>query len=151
MKKLLTYTYIALCLSSFAQTTNPDYDEKLAIELGADDYGMKAYIFVMLKTGSNNSEDKALRDSCFKTHFSNMDSLVKKKKLIVAGPMFDNDQDIRGLFILDAKTETEADSMLLGDKAIQEGFLRAEFLKWYGSAALPVYLEASDKVWKVAP
>ena len=31
------------------------YDEKLANELGADEYGMKTYVFCILKTGSNTT------------------------------------------------------------------------------------------------
>lgn len=44
------------CRSVFAQTdpkadslnSNPNYDEALAEKLGADDYGMKSYFFVVL-------------------------------------------------------------------------------------------------------
>ena len=34
------------------KTNNPQYDAQLAEKLGADDYGMKSYILVMLKSGS---------------------------------------------------------------------------------------------------
>ena len=40
-------------ISVIAQTTNPNYDEALAKKLGADDYGMKKYVLVILKTGEN--------------------------------------------------------------------------------------------------
>jgi len=46
--------------------------------LGADDYGMKKFVFVILKTGKNTSTDKELRDSAFVGHMNNIDRLVKK-------------------------------------------------------------------------
>lgn len=134
-----------------AQNTNPNYDEELATKLGADDYGMKKFVFVMLKTGSNESTDKALRDSCFAGHMANIGRLVEEKKLIVAGPMFKNDKNYRGIFILDVPTLEEAETLLQTDPAIKAEFLEPELYNWYGSAALSEYLEASDKIWKVNP
>ena len=43
-----------------------DIDKVLGLELGADDYGMKSYVFVVLKTGSNTTTDKDFISSCFK-------------------------------------------------------------------------------------
>jgi uncharacterized protein YciI len=131
------------------QKTNPNYDEALAIKLGADDYGMKSYIFVILKTGANESTDKILRDSCFSGHLSNIGKLVDEGKLIVAGPIEKNDKTYRGIFILNVTTPEEAEELLNTDPAIHAGFLEPEVYKWYGSAALSEYLEASDKIWKV--
>jgi len=67
MKKIITT--ILLCnimIASFAQKDNPEYDEKLAASLGGDDYGMKSYIFVILKTGKNTTTDKKITDSLFR-------------------------------------------------------------------------------------
>jgi len=38
--------------------------------------------------------------------------------------------------------------LLETDPAIKEGLLEADLYSWYGSAALPLYLDASDKIWK---
>ncbi|MDX9846351.1 MAG: hypothetical protein RBT74_05165 [Tenuifilaceae bacterium] len=152
MNKLLLV--IAIVCSAFmvnAQTSNPNYDAELAISLGADDYGMKSYILVMLKTGDNKSTDKAFVDSCFRGHLNNINLLVKQDKLIVAGPLGKNDKAYRGIFILNVTSVEEAQELLQTDPAIKEGLLGAELFKWYGSAALSTYLEASDKVWKVQP
>jgi uncharacterized protein YciI len=135
-------------LVSAAQSDNPQLDTALANQLGADDYGMKMYVFAMLKTGPNTSTDKAFRDSCFTGHMSNMDKMVADGKLVVAGPFMKNDAELRGLFILNVPAIAEAEVLLQSDPAIKEGFLRAELFNWYGSAALPVYLDASDKVWR---
>lgn len=135
--------------SAIAQKTNPNYDPELATKLGADDYGMKSYVFVMLKSGKNQSTDKVLIDSCFAGHLNNIMRLVKEKKMIVAGPMFENEKAYRGIFILDVPTMEEAKLLLETDPAIKAEFLEPELYTWYGSAALPEYLEASDKVWKI--
>jgi uncharacterized protein YciI len=149
MKTFVTLLAVILSVTaSMAQKTNPNYDSDLATKLGADDYGMKKYIFVILKTGSNESKDTVLNDSCFVGHFNNINRLVKERKLIVAGPLFKNDKSYRGIFILNVSTMEEANIILETDPAIKAKFLEPEVYEWYGSAALPEYLEASDKVWK---
>ena len=150
----MKYLIVALILISgttvaFGQKTNPNYDEALAERLGADDYGMKSYVFVMLKTGSNTSTDKAVRDSCFMGHMENIGRLVEEDILIVAGPFDKNENNYRGIFILDVPTLEEAEKILETDPAISAKFLEPELYNWYGSAALREYLNASDKVWKV--
>lgn len=141
--------FYKLLMRFMGKINNPNYDSKLATKLGADDYGMKKYIFVILKTGSNESEDKALKDSCFSGHLNNINRLVKEKKLIVAGPMVKNEKSYRGIFILDVSTLEDANLLLETDPAIKAKFLEPELYEWYGSAALSEYLEASDKVWKI--
>ena len=67
-------TMKTICLSAFlllttlmatGQNANPEYDSTLAAQLGADERGMKMYVLVILKTGPNDVQDKALRDSLF--------------------------------------------------------------------------------------
>jgi uncharacterized protein YciI len=149
MKKL-TFLLAAFfyILSANAQTINPNYDAELAKKLGSPDNGMKFYVLVMLKTGANTTAVKAYTDSCFAGHMANIQRLAGEKKLIVAGPMGKNDKNYRGIFILDILFE-EAPAILQTDPAIHGGLLDYEAYKWYGSAALPVYMEADDKVWKV--
>ena len=67
---------------------------------------------------------------------------------MVAGPLGKNDKTYRGIFILNVKTFEEANLLLQTDPTIKEKILEAELYNWYGSAALPAYLEESDKVWK---
>ncbi|WP_370391789.1 hypothetical protein [uncultured Winogradskyella sp.] len=87
-----------VCVQINAQNTNPKYDEVLAKKLGADDYGMRYYVLVILKTGPNVSEDKAARQQAFLGHMSNMKTMVKNNQLVVAGPFEQNDEEYRGLF-----------------------------------------------------
>ncbi len=150
MKYLFIFLISGLCFGSVqSQTTNPNYDEDLAAKLGADDYGMKSYVFVMLKTGPNESTDKVARDSCFSGHMSNIKRLVLEDKLIVAGPIGKNENSYRGIFILNVPTLEEASELLQSDPAIHTGYLAADLYPWYGSAALPLYREASDKIWRI--
>ena len=137
--------------SAMAQNSNPKYDVALAQKLGADQYGMKSYILVILKTGSNNNPGKAFRDSCFAGHMRNIRHLVTTGKMIVAGPFEKNEKNFRGLFILNAATFAEADSLLEADPTVKEKIFDTEMYNWYGSAALPAYLEVSDKIWKSRP
>lgn len=129
---------------------NKNFDSTLAKKLGADKYGMKKYVFVLLTSGTNNSNNKQHKDSCFAGHMNNIDRLVKEGKLIVAGPFMKNDKNYRGLFILNC-TISEAEGILNTDPAIANNYLKAEMTEWYGSAALSEYLEVSDKIWKEQP
>jgi uncharacterized protein YciI len=134
-----------------SQTGNANYDSTLAASLGADDLGMKQYILVILKTGNAKIEGKAIRDSLFAGHFANIKRLSEQKKLVLAGPLSKNVQSYRGIFILDVKDSAGAAKMLEGDPAIGAGVFTAEYFNWYGSAALPLYLDEADKVWKTRP
>ncbi|MBN9293667.1 MAG: hypothetical protein J0G96_06785 [Flavobacteriia bacterium] len=132
-----------------------DYDEKLAKKLGADDYGMKSYFFVILKTGTNtltDTIDKELISESFKGHMDNIHRLVEEGKLIVAGPFGKNTKNYRGIFILNnISSEEAAKELLLTDPAIKNGLLDYEIFTWYGSAALPEYLPVSGKIQKTKP
>ncbi len=145
----LLISWLALHTAVAAQTVNPKYDSTLAKKLEADDYGMKSYVFVLLKTGENKTTDKKFIDSCFAGHLSNINRLVATGELIVAGPFMKNDSSLRGLFIFNVKTLEEATKLLATDPAIKEKLLKPELFRWYGSAALAEYLDASDKVWKL--
>ncbi len=137
--------------TNYAQNSNPQLDTALARKLGADDYGMKKYIFVVLKSGSNKSATKAFTDSCFKGHLTNIGKLADAKQLVVAGPFGKNEANYRGLFILNVQTIEEANQLLATDPAIKAELLQAELYPWYGSAALSEYLPAHDKIWKTNP
>ena len=70
MKNLILFIFCTtLFFTTKAQSTNPNYDAELAKTLGADDYGMKQYILVMLKTGSNTTSTK---EALYKYFFFNL-------------------------------------------------------------------------------
>lgn len=162
MKTQLNLVLIFVCISLvvFGQSeatrdtgnANPNYDLALAKKLGGDDYGMKDYFFVILKTGSNTTASKELVGESFRGHMENIDRLVKEGRLVVAGPFAKNDLKYRGIFILTGVPSLEeAKKLLHSDPAISNGLLDYEILTWYGSAALPEYLPVSDKIWRTKP
>jgi len=135
---------------SMAQGVNPLYDSTLARSLGADDYGMKAFVFVILKTGPTILSDKAKSDSLFAGHMQNIQRLSGEGKLLVAGPFFENSAGYRGLFILNTSTIEEAKILLSTDPTIQAKVFDVELFKWYGSAALGEYLPFHSKIEKMS-
>lgn len=146
---LIGITFILTATYANAQSVNARYDKALADSLGADDYGMKMYVLVILKTGSAKIDDKKTTDSLFAGHLQNIKRLATEGKLSVAGPLQKNDKNYRGIFILNVKTIDEAKSLLQTDPAVKSQLLDAELYGWYGSAALPMYLPSSEKVNKL--
>jgi uncharacterized protein YciI len=152
MKSIFTFIIpVLISTAAWGQISNSAFDQLLSDKLGADQYGMKMYVFVILKTGENKTQEKSFIDSCFAGHMANMERLSKANQLIVAGPFGKNEADFRGLFILNVKTIKEASLLLETDPAINSKLLLAELYPWYGSAALPEYLEIHNKIWKTRP
>lgn len=144
--QLAAVSLVFSCLG-MSQTLNEKYDSILAKKYGADNYGMKNYILVLLKTGPTQIEDKAKVSELFAGHLSNIGKLVDERKMIVAGPLAKNEL-YRGIFILDMTDLDAARNLMDTDPAIKAGLLEPILLKWYGSAALPSYLENAFKVGK---
>ena len=150
MKQVLL-SFTIFLLGSFAltgQDNRPSYDSTLAKKLGAYEYGMKSYILVILKTGKNEIQDKHTLDSLFAGHFKNINRLLDEGKLIVAGTLAKNVKSYRGIFIPNVTTFEEANELLQADPTIKESILDVDLFKWYGSAALPVYIETHKKIEK---
>lgn len=148
-KKLLaTILLFGLCLLAYAQKPNPNYDRALAERLGGNDNGMKTYVLAILTTGSNTTPSKAESDSLFKGHMANITRLAADGKLIVAGPLKKNDKAYRGIFIFDLITVEEASALVATDPAVKAKVFDVELFQWFGSAALPEYLEAHKKITK---
>lgn len=148
------FILIILCLTGFAanaQAPNSNYNKALADSLGADNYGMKQYVLVILKTGSNTTTDKQKLNEYFRGHMENIGRLAKEGKLVVAGPLGKNDKAYRGIFILNVKTIEEAQKLVETDPAVKAKVFDVELYPWYGSAALPVYLVTHSKISKENP
>lgn len=147
MNKLHLTVSIVFALSLNAISQKSNYDSTYAKKLKADDYGMKAYVFVILKTGSNTSTDKVAKDKAFEGHMKNIMRMADNGKLAVAGP-FDNGGNNRGIFILNVSTFEEAKALLEEDTAVKEKYLEPEMIMWYGSAALQEVPEMHKKIQK---
>mgnify|MGYP002479006964 FL=1 len=121
-----------------------NYDASLAKKLGADEYGMKNYVFCILKTGPKDVsiKDEKQRAGIFAGHMANMKRLADAGKLVVSGPFGKNDRSYRGIFVFD-----EAEKLVAADPVITSGMMTAELTLWYGSAAL---LQVNENHKKVA-
>ncbi|MEO6453371.1 MAG: hypothetical protein ABIN97_04830 [Ginsengibacter sp.] len=141
---VLLFSYVRLN----AQSSNKEYDSVLAKKLNADNYGMKKYHLVILKTGPAGITDTARLDSIFSGHMKNIQWLASQNKLVAAGPLGKNDNKYEGIFILNTESKTEAEKMLETDTAVKLKVLTAEYYLLYSSAALQQIAEIHKKIEK---
>lgn len=111
------------------------HDPALARALGADQHGMRGYVFVLLKTGPTPAPPGPERDAIFRGHFANIERLAAEGKLAVAGP-FDKVDGWRGMFVLAVTDLEEARRLVATDPVIASGEMVAEYHRYYSSAAL---------------
>ena len=148
--KIIIILFLFTTAFAEAQTkiSSPSFNAQLADSLKADEYGMRMYTLVILKTGKREEKNTEVLDSLFKGHMANIANMAKSGELFVAGPLEKNPNQYRGIFILKARTETETRKFLQADPAIAAGIFELEIFDWYGSAALPLYLPFHDQIQK---
>lgn len=127
--------------------TEKKYDAELAERLGADEYGMKKYIFANLKRGPNRDLSKEEANALQRKHLENIGRMAEEGKLWLAGPFLD-DGDIRGIYIFNVDTIEEAEALVNTDPAIMAGSLEMDLRPWYGSAALGMINEYHAQLQK---
>jgi uncharacterized protein len=153
-KKFILVISLFAAIFSFAQKKKqaPKFNQELATKLGADKYGMKPYVIVMLTTGPTKIDDKTKMGEIMKGHMANIQKLADEGKIVVAGPfMGDNKQNFEGMFIFNTKSKEEAEQWVKTDPSVQAGVFNYEIFPWYGSAALPMYLKHHEKISKEKP
>ena len=123
------------------------FDAALARSVGADEYGMRNFVLVILKTGAKQVPAGKDRDEMFKGHFANMNRLAEAGKLVHAGPL-DGVDSWRGLFIFAVTDIDEAKALVASDPVIIKGEMVAEYHKHYGSASLMLINDAHKKIAK---
>ena len=121
--------------STSKKTKEVEYNAEKAKKYGADDYGMKKYVFAFLKRGPNRSLPKEEANALQAAHLQNIGKMAKEGKLVLAGPFLGN-ADLRGIYIFNVSTLEEAKQLTETDPAIKAGSLVMELKEWYGSAAL---------------
>jgi uncharacterized protein YciI len=126
-------------------SATPAYDAALAGRVGADADGMRAFVFVLLKTGPTRVPDGAERDAMFKGHFDNINRLAAAGKLVLAGP-FDGAEGWRGMFVFASEDIDEVKALVATDPVIQKGEMVAEYHKYFGSAALMLINELHAQI-----
>lgn len=142
LSTILSSPGLAQTVTGAAKTT---FDAELAKALGADDYGMKSYVLVILKTGPNKIPAGPERDAMFAGHMANIKRLAADNKLALAGPL-DGVDGWRGLFVLAVANIEEAKQLVAADPVIRSGEMIAEYHKHYGSAALMLVNDAHEKL-----
>lgn len=146
MKSKFIFLFFLLgCLMAIAQSeaenSEPEnsnevvYNAEKARKYGADDYGMKKYVFAFLKRGPNQSLSKEKAAELQMAHLQNIGKMAEEGKLVLAGPFFGND-DLRGIYIFNVDSLDEAKRLTETDPAIKAGSLVMELKEWYGTAAL---------------
>lgn len=137
-----------ICTFGFSQKTEVKYDESLAKSLNADEYGMKKYVFCLLKSGANTTVSKEESKKLFEGHMANINKLAQEGKLVVAGPFMKNDRNYRGIYIFNVETVEEAKALVETDPAIKAKLLEAELTSWYATAALQETVKIHEKITK---
>lgn len=140
--------FLLITSIGFSQETDTKYDESLAKSLKADEYGMKKYVFCLLKSGTNTTASKEETKKLFEGHIANIGKLAKEGKLVVAGPFMKNDRNYRGIYIFNVETIEEAQALVATDPAINAKLLEAELTPWYATAALQETLKIHEKIAK---
>ena len=151
---LLTITFIFSCEKSVRSeavtsesTKTGGYDSLMAMETGADSYGMRRYVMALLKAGPNRDQDSTEAAELQRAHMDNIGRMAKEGKLVVAGPFFD-DWEVKGIYIFAVETVEEAEALTNTDPAIKAGRLVMELHPWYGTAALMKAGEIHKKLSK---
>ena len=134
----LTLVTISFSLSAEAgePIIEPQYNAKLAQQLGADEYGMKMYVMAFLKKGPNRNQSAEEAQALQQAHMQNIQRMAKSGELVLAGPFGANDHGMQGIYIFNVSTTAEAEALTATDPAIKAGRMLMELIHWYGSAAI---------------
>ena len=127
---------LAACASADQASAPPARDAALAQRLGADERGMRQYVLVLLRTGPYVTQNEEERARLFEGHFANINRLADQGKLIIAGPIDQNDRQYRGVFVFNVATIDEARALVADDPTVTSGIFTPEYYEWYASAAL---------------
>ncbi|MBO9727537.1 MAG: hypothetical protein J7623_02755 [Chitinophaga sp.] len=85
---------------------------------------------VFLKKGPQRNQDSLVAAKIQQDHLSNITKMAEAGKLLVAGP-FGNDEDLRGIFIMNCKDSLEVVSLVNADPAVKAGRLVFEVKPWW--------------------
>ncbi|MGD9978937.1 MAG: hypothetical protein AB7S54_13515 [Bacteroidales bacterium] len=131
--------FFAITTHAQDQTPVSDYNKTLADSLGADEYGMKWYVMVMLKSGATQIKSRDSISWLYKGHVDAINEMTNNGTLVVTGPMGKNDKNYRSFFILNTSKINVAQEMMNQNPAVKYGLFDTEYFFWYGPAALPTY------------
>jgi uncharacterized protein len=154
--KLLTVLFsLLICLTNGVSAEEIDergaaYDQIMASELGADDYGMRRYVMAFLTAGPNQDLSPERAAELQRGHMAHIQAMAAAGKLVMAGPFLDGGQ-MRGIFLFAVDSIEEAEALTAADPAVQAGRLGMELRPWYGSAALMKVNEIHQNIARETP
>jgi uncharacterized protein YciI len=136
---LVAFSFLSTGICASAQQKADDQSKP------APQFKLVEFHMALLKRGPNwssaTTQDSQLLQQ---QHVAYVQSLLESGKAIIAGPLND-DGDIRGIYVLRAKSADEAKSWALADPAVSSGRLIAEMHPWWSAdvmkkATLPLKL-----------
>jgi uncharacterized protein YciI len=99
-------------------------------------FRMMVYYLVLLRSGPNSGAgDSASRARMFAGHMANIRRLGAERSMVVAGPIEDGG-DLRGIFVLQARSLDDARRLVKTDPAVQAGEFRPEVYQWYAPSGM---------------
>ncbi|CAL1519903.1 YciI family protein [Chitinophaga sp. MM2321] len=130
---LLLLGFLVVVIISFHPTT-PLKTIALSVQPARQTLGgepaVKRYWMVFLKKGPQRNQSEAEAEEIQRGHINNITRLAKARKIVLAGP-FGNDEDLRGIFIMDCKDSIEAVTLINSDPAVQSGRLSFIIKPWW--------------------
>jgi len=129
MKRFIIWTscFLAIGFSSVGQNNLKSTNDKIASETK-----VKQFWFVLLTKGNNRTQDSVTAAKIQQGHMANITRLYNEGKIKVAGP-YGDDGNWRGIFVFDAATKEEVETLLTTDPAISSGRLSYEIHPWWTS------------------
>jgi uncharacterized protein YciI len=100
------------------------------------EFKMVEFHMALLKRGPNwNAEKTPQKEEVVNHHRAYVVSLLDSDKAVIAGPLTD-DGEIRGLYVLRAKTATEAREWVDADPAVKAGYFSVEMHPWWSAEVM---------------
>jgi len=129
MKRFIMWTscFLAIGFSSVGQNNLKSTNDKIASETK-----VKQFWFVLLTKGNNRTQDSVTAAKIQQGHMANITRLYNEGKIKVSGP-YGDDGNWRGIFVFDAATKEEVETLLTTDPAISSGRLSYEIHPWWTS------------------
>ena len=141
-------TALILTMGCEQNSKENKFNQNLATEVGADDYGMKKYTMAFLKRGPNRDLTEEEANNLKRQHLDNIHKMAEDGTLLLAGPFLD-DGDVRGIYIFNIESVEEAQKIAESDPAVKAGSLVLEIRPWYGSGAVMKINELHQQIAKI--
>jgi len=131
--------FLLLCIAQFSWAQNQLKQAEQPNLSITDQDEMKIYVMVFLKRGPKRDHPKEEAAKIQDGHMMHLNQMHKEGHLLMAGPFMD-DQEIRGILVMNNADINAVKDIVENDPAIRSGRLIAEYHLWYtksGTITLP--------------